>query len=212
MPLISSYNHGHLGQTYLWWIKEEQRYFMDELRASGIDLSIVDGWHPNRQREWLSGRNLVNTYIHHPIISMAISPQGKPYFDDPEMHFSISHSKSMAAITISRQRVGLDIQMTNPKMDRLAHKFVNPDEMDLLPQRWSSAQKQHFIWCAKEAMFKAYGEGEVDFRKHLTITTSIDEHPSGDLRGKLEKSDVSIDFIIRYRKQRELHICHAWEE
>ena len=91
--------------------------------------------------------------IHH-------TEQGKPYFLDSDLHFSISHTKNHAFCCISTKNIGIDAEECDREINlRLAEKFL------------SSTEKQHFVaapdkrecllrlWVLKEAYGKLLGKG-----------------------------------------------------
>ena len=209
MPLISKINHGSKGTTYLWWIKEDPHYFMDRLKSSGLDLSITDGWHLRRQKEWLAGRHLIDIFINDPIIKMNISKSGKPHFAKSKNYFSISHSGEIVALTTSPQKVGIDIQLESSKIEKIAPKFVTDQDVNALPNAWSQIKNYHIIWSCKEAMFKAYGKGKVDFKKDLSINTKSD---SKALIGIHIVNGVKTSYTIQAKKIGRMYFVIAWED
>jgi phosphopantetheinyl transferase (holo-ACP synthase) len=52
------------------------------------------------------------------------------------------------------------------------------------------------LWSAKEAMYKAYGQKEIDFREHMTVLAP--DYRSGEMhfKGTLKKDDVSLSFTL----------------
>ena len=69
----------------------------------------------------------------------------------------------VAVITHPSLPCGLDIEQRNAKIGRIARKFVNAEEEAFCSA--TDLDRLHIIWGAKEAMFKWYGLGGVDFRK-----------------------------------------------
>ena len=82
---------------------------------------------------------------------------GKPYFPDwPELHFSLSHTKTHVMAAVSGNPVGVDIETLRP---------VRPG----VPQRVCAAEElKHFnffeLWVLKESFLKVSGETRVDPR------------------------------------------------
>ena len=96
-----------------------------------------------------------------------------------QFHFSISHSGSFAAAIVSKQeRVGIDIELYSPKTELIKHKFLTDAELTLLTTPLSSDNHQlptphlqffTLCWCCKESVYKHWGNGGIDFRKHICI-------------------------------------------
>jgi RimJ/RimL family protein N-acetyltransferase/phosphopantetheinyl transferase len=86
-------------------------------------------------------------------------------------HISISHTKNGAIAAYSASlEVGVDIEGIRPQIGRIAKKFIRPDEETYL-QSLGTVHAQQLIWGIKESLFKLYGGGNVDFKKHLHITS-----------------------------------------
>ena len=92
---------------------------------------------------------------------------GKPFLDGSNQFISFSHSEDLVAVAVSDVPVGIDIQLGVEKIARISHKFVNSEEASFANR--DLLTNLHLIWGAKEAVFKAYGRKEVDFRKHMTF-------------------------------------------
>jgi hypothetical protein len=79
----------------------------------------------------------------------------------------------------------VDIELVTPRITRVADKFLNDGEMNLFNEdytffleQWGlrGRVEQEFltlIWSAKEALFKWYGRGELDFKRHMQLTGNI---------------------------------------
>lgn len=81
---------------------------------------------------------------------------GKPYFNDNNIHFSISHSNNLAVCVLNDKEIGIDtekIETFNPKLiDRIC--------MDEEKQYIGNSSERFFeIWTAKEAYSKLTGLG-----------------------------------------------------
>ena len=64
---------------------------------------------------------------------------GKPYLKDSNLYFSLSHSNGIVALTISKEEVGLDIELIKEVKDNLARRIMNDDEYNL----YQSLDKQN---------------------------------------------------------------------
>ena len=62
----------------------------------------------------------------------------------------------------------------------------------------------HLIWCSKEAVYKAYGQKEVDYKRHIQI------YREGLLlKAKLTKLDVSIIYDLEGRIIDKLYVVRC---
>lgn len=85
---------------------------------------------------------------------------GKPYFEDGP-YFSLSHSYPYICIAIDDEAsIGIDIE----KKSRFEESKVG--------ERFDREEKKQFgedslIWCLKEAVYKAYGEGYLNLKERI---------------------------------------------
>ena len=90
-------------------------------------------------------------------------------------HISISHTKSGAIAAYSATvEVGIDIEGVRPQISRIAQKFIRADEEKYLASL-GAIHAQQLLWGIKESLFKLFGSGNVDFKKHLHITSLSNE-------------------------------------
>ncbi|MCI8464356.1 MAG: 4'-phosphopantetheinyl transferase superfamily protein [Lachnospiraceae bacterium] len=100
---------------------------------------------------------------------IARTKRGKPYFpEQPDLHFSISHSGDFWVCAFSERPVGVDIQkhvkragesqtQAAARLARMAERFFHPEETAWVMEY---PYKRFFqIWTAKESYVKYTGEG-----------------------------------------------------
>ena len=82
---------------------------------------------------------------------------GKPYVEDEDLFFSLSHSGEYAACVTSSKPVGIDIQQIVEIKDRTLSRFCTANELEYL--RLSNDSKLDAIrfWALKESYLKASG-------------------------------------------------------
>ncbi len=92
--------------------------------------------------------------------NFALEPQGKPYLSAyPDIHFSISHSGSMAMCALDDSPVGADIEKLRDVGAGVAERVMTADELRVYA---NTSDKQSFffqVWTLKEAYIKYRGEG-----------------------------------------------------
>lgn len=169
----------------IWKIEEEEGFF---LRRVPLQREIT---HPHKRLQHLAGRYLLKQlFPDFPTELIRIADTRKPFLEDEAYHFSISHCLDYAAVAVSRTgRPGVDIELASPKVERIRHKFVSPEEEAVLrrclaPQpvgagadaglpgkgeEFGPESQATLLWSAKEAVFKWYGLGGVDFRAHIQL-------------------------------------------
>jgi hypothetical protein len=54
-------------------------------------------------------------------------------------------------------------------------------------------------WCAKEALYKLYGERELDFREHILVLQPPSGH-EGDFRGRIRNGANENHYLLHAEK------------
>lgn len=166
MPLVYQQNinaHTRLG---VWHISEDENYFLERVP---LQKEIT---HPHKRLQHLAGRLLLSElYEDFPIRLIQIADTKKPYLPGEAFHFSISHCGDYAAAIVSREnRVGVDIEIPQQKIEKIRHKFLSEQEQQLLNTLDTETLKSlTMAWSIKESMFKWYAAGKVDFKEHMQI-------------------------------------------
>ena len=183
------------GQIGIWKIEEQEQFFTNQLSLTDVQTQELHKKHPKRKMEWLASRHLVKELSNGQ--DCLNDSLGKPYFPDSPLQLSISHSGEFAAVVTHSQPVGIDIQKITPKIRRIAHKFLRQEEQNSLNEV-HFLEQLHVIWGAKEALFKAYGKKEIDFRKHLLVQPFQYQPKGGRTTGHVQKDDYFEKFDITY--------------
>lgn len=164
MPLLFEKALGQDTKIALWKIEEPESFFSSTVK---IQKEIT---HPHKRLQHFAGRHLLQyMYPDFPVPAIRLTSANKPYLPDNNYQFSISHCRDYAAAIVSKtERVGIDIEYEDEKLYRLQHKFLNKKELSYLDDN-HVLKKLVVLWSIKEAMFKWWGQGGVDFRKNLLI-------------------------------------------
>lgn len=137
---------------------------------------------------------------------MQIADTRKPFLPDEQYHFSISHCGDFAAaIVSSKNRVGVDIEIPVEKILAIQHKFLSEEEKrNFLGEILSTnVPLTTLLWSCKEAVFKWYGNGNVDFRQHIQLFNWQEEKETIDCFFK-NKSELKINYRLFE------HLVLAW--
>lgn len=156
-----------------WKIEEDEAWFLEHVP---LQREIT---HPHKRLQHLAGRYLLKKlFPEFPVSLIQVADTRKPFLEGEAFHFSISHCADYAAALVSREnRVGIDLEKVSPKVERVGHKFIAEEERHLFNTLSISAlQLSTLIWSCKEAVFKWYGAGEVDFREHMQVKSVIELH------------------------------------
>ena len=209
MPLIVKEKISSNTEYFIWHVTEEANFFLKQLVLDNFEQEYYERLIPRKRTEFIAGRFL----LHHALgsknrIFLDISPSGKPFLKDKSYEISLSHSSEYVAVVLSDRLVGIDIQQANPKLERIKGKFISDEEFDWFKDQIDFDLIHHF-WGAKEALFKAYGNGKVEFRRDLKITQLPVELSNGCGLGKVIKEDLKATFDIHSRKLEDYFIAIA---
>ncbi len=155
----------------IWKIEESESFF-----TANVPL-MQEVNHPHKRLQHLAGRFLLRfLFPDFPYELIRIADTNKPFLENEAYHFSISHCGDYAAAMVSRtKRVGMDIELPAEKILRIASKFATEEDQNAVRQIPSvdifskELLQTTIIWSAKEAVFKWYGLGGVDFREHIQL-------------------------------------------
>ena len=200
MPLILKENISSHSCYFVWSVTEDESYFKERLSLDDFETTYLEKLKGAKRTEFLAGRFL----LHHAIGSekrlfLDIEASGKPQLKDRNKEISLSHSSEYVSAILSDRLVGIDIQAYSPKLERIQKKFISEEEYEWYKEEMNVDYIHHF-WGAKEALFKAYGKGKVEFRTDLKITSLPDELEKGTGTAKVIKEDLKADFRIYSRK------------
>lgn len=166
MPVFFQHQINDTTRLGIWKIEETEEFFKANVPQHR------DVTHPHKRLQHLAGRFLLQyLFPAFPYEMIEIADTRKPYLPNELYHFSISHCDDYAAAIVSKdKRVGVDIEVPVPKIIRIRDKFLSQEEVD----RFSSNERQlTLLWSAKEAVFKWYGSGAVDFREHIHLEKQL---------------------------------------
>ncbi len=153
----------------LWEITEDYETLFQMTYLSDDDIRRLNGFkNISRKVESLSVRALLQK-IYKPEARIVYHQSRKPYLSDGLYNISISHSHKHTSILLGKNKnVGVDLEFMSHNIERVAHKFINEDEVitdDPLKRR----EHLYIHWCAKEALYKICDKVDINFQKNLTI-------------------------------------------
>ncbi len=161
LPIIHSVRY------YCWRVVET-------LPESGVDAEVVHRFIDGQKNAKMA---LIKAAFGAEI-EVQTYPEGKPK-PIGDTHISFSHSREMIVLACSSSNVGIDLQFYTDKLVRVSRKFVSEAENELLSSIEALRNRQiHFMWSAKEAVFKLYGT-EVPFKE--IVAQSLELGNSGEI-------------------------------
>ena len=195
LPLFYQHNINETTKLAIWKIEESEEVFLTYVP---LQNNIT---HPHKRLQHLAGRYLLKyLFPNFPNEEILIADTRKPYLPNEQYHFSISHCGNYAAaIVSSTHRVGIDIEIPTEKVTRIAHKFIHENEMQWMEQsiinyQLSIVNLQTILWSSKEAIFKWYSFGGIDFKENM------------QLNGIIQKQNYNLQLPFHFQKEKSIQL------
>ena len=104
---------------------------------------------------------------------------GKPYLAQGGIFFNLSHSGDYAALVLSDEEVGVDIEKLEPPKIAVAKRFFSKPEYD-----WLAKHPANFydLWVLKESYVKALGTGMTTPMSAFSIVVGDEITLAGEAR------------------------------
>ncbi len=198
MPIFFQQQINENTRLGVWKIEESEEFFKGKVPQHR------DVTHPHKRLQHLAGRFLLQyLFPDFPYELIQIADTRKPFLPDAQYHFSISHCGDYAAAIVSKEsRVGIDVEIPVEKIEKIMYKFLSEKELDrfsLVPDVGQADEVDNFnevttLWSAKEAVFKWYGDGGVDFRKQIQLLNRNDENKTIDCFFSKSESELVVNY------------------
>jgi 4'-phosphopantetheinyl transferase len=180
MPLHTHKELNEHSSLLIWEIEESVEWFLSRLDLDDDEKEKYSGFRTDQRRShWLAYRYILKGIVGKGNdIRVRYDQHNKPFIDLSDDHISVSHSGKYATVIFSHMHpVGIDIEQVTPRLHRIADKFLTEEETGI---EIASMPTEDLClhWCAKEAMYKLYGERNLDFREHMKVLD-----PPGGMQG-----------------------------
>jgi 4'-phosphopantetheinyl transferase len=186
----------HIG---LWHITEDVDELLSGLVLTPAEERIFATLHGlQRRQQWLSYRRIIKRILNlDRILEIDYDRFGRPTILNHHSKISVSHSHDYSAAIVSGHgRVGIDIELMHPRIEKVVKKFMNEAELEMLNLDYSIGF-MNTVWSAKEALYKLYGRRKLDFRENIRLDP-FSFKGQGQLHGAIIKGESSLQFRMRY--------------
>ncbi|MBE8725452.1 4'-phosphopantetheinyl transferase family protein [Flavobacterium hungaricum] len=210
MPLFQTIQCNENTKILIWKITESFDELYSQVTLKEKTQRRLDGMKSEmHQRAFLSVRMLIQE-MGFTDKDLHYDEFGKPYFDCHN-YISITHSYNYAAIIISEEAVGIDMELQREKIIRIADKFTDYECIYLEPDFTEEyIKKLTVIWGAKEAIFKIRNEKGISFKDHIRVEDfSLSETQTA---ASLYFDDLIKDFYVHYLEIENFTLVYAFEK
>lgn len=193
MPLFYQQTVNENTRLAIWKIEESEDFFLQKIP---LKKNIS---HPHKRLQHLAGRYLLPLlFSDFPLEEIIVADSRKPFLKNEMYHFSISHCGDYAAaIASSTDRVGIDIESYSDKVMKVKDKFLNDNEAQFAMQYSNDKKLLTALWNAKEAAYKWYSYGLLNFKEHILLYP-LSFKNEGSIPATLLKGNENFSFDIHY--------------
>lgn len=140
-------------------------YLCCDTLITAQDVASASRFQNERRRmEHLAWRRIVRRELGKQV-TIEYNEVGAPQVDSEGRQISVAHCDERVAVAIADERVGVDIERIDRDFSRVAERIMSQQERSLTTEDcWAG-----MVWCAKEAMYKYYGNKGVDLLHDLQI-------------------------------------------
>jgi len=176
MPLYKTITVNPTTTVYIWQITESFEELSKGIKLTAHCATRVSNMKSDlHRRGFMSVRHLL-ARAGYSDFDLYYDENGKPHLHNGK-HISITHSFHFAAIIVSDQEVGIDIEKQRNKILRIAHKFTPIEEYRTLANEDALIRKLTIVWCAKESLFKSFAVKGVSFLQNIDVADfNMDEN------------------------------------
>ena len=163
MPLFRDFSDDKA--TILLWKYSEDEELDPEVLVEKENFEKVKDYHPTKLKELLLVRKILKTVLpDHKILYK----DRTPYLFPNDFEISVTHSFPFAALAISKDKVGIDIEPFNSKIKRIQHKFLLDDQSHFIEKEKEVAYLT-VIWSLKESLYKIHHSNYWSLKKHYEV-------------------------------------------
>jgi 4'-phosphopantetheinyl transferase len=173
-----------------------------DLKAFSVEQTTLNKREQERAGTQFVLKNLLQTQA----FELCYTHQNKPFLNNRTEHISISHSHNKLVVIINTQQsTGIDIELIRDKVINIQHKFLNENEIAMAH---NDVAVLITLWAAKEAMYKAYGLKELDFKQHLFV----DQWNDRFIVGKMQKEECVKNYTLAYERIEDYMMVYVLNE
>ncbi len=163
MPLYRDFSDDKA--TVLLWKYEDSDILDPEELLEPENRDRVLDFHPIKLKEVLLVRKILKSVLpQHKILYDGRTP----YLQPSDWEISITHSFPYAAVALSKEKVGIDIEPFGSKILRIKNKFVYEDEIAFIPKE-QEMEYLTVIWSMKESLYKIHHSNYWSLKKHYEV-------------------------------------------
>ena len=179
----------------LWKIEETINELLSKLSPNKFEKKQLGKIsHLQRKKQSISAKLILNELLQKKIT--ILYEKQIPYCEE-HSNISISHSDKYSAVLISTEKIGIDLQKEERKIENIKTKFLHKTENIKY-----SLKELHYIWTAKEAIYKTIKNERCSFKENVFLTKNMKN-------GYYVNESKKIEFDLEIKKMKKLYLTIA---
>ena len=179
----------------LWEIEETTNELLSKLSPNKFEKKQLEKIsHLQRKKQSISAKLILNELSQKKIT--ILYEKQIPYCEE-HSNISISHSDKYSAVLISTEKIGIDLQKEERKIEHIKTKFLHKTENIKY-----SLKELHYIWTAKEAIYKTIKNERCSFKENVFLTKNMKN-------GYYVNESKKIEFDLEIKKMKKLYLTIA---
>ncbi|MDV6169011.1 4'-phosphopantetheinyl transferase superfamily protein [Flavobacterium sp. DG1-102-2] len=196
MPLYKSITINNDTRLLIWKNTESLEEFFEQVKLKDTCSARIDGMKSELHKKGFLGVRMLLQEIGYTDFDLFYDNDGKPHLTDG-MNISITHSYAFSAIIISKNDIGIDMELQREKVITIADKFIEPEFAYLDPTQLSDyMHKLIVIWGVKEAVYKMISRAGLSFKQNIYVFPFDLPEKRGMASVKYEEINESYPFFF----------------
>lgn len=180
----------------LWLIDESEKDLLNKLRLTALERAVYSQvTHPRKRLAWLATRLALQelcSELNYAYVGLDKDSWGKPRLVGNHGYISLAHCFPWALVAVAKRApIGIDIQLPHKKLQKVQAKYLNKAE---IKDSANDVEKLCIYWCAKEAVYKAYGGRGLSLGRDISIEPFV-KSKQGAIQGKVGMNNY---YTIQY--------------
>ena len=157
-------------EVLIWEIKNS-----DKIEAIDLPNNILKKIDSNKSQLKKNQILAVHQILKHrniPARDLFYNSYGAPFLSNG-LNISITHSESFVAVCLSKEKMGIDLQIISQKISKISDKFINDLEKKFTEK--NNLQRLTQMWTIKEAAYKYFTVGQLSLKNDIIVNQLGDD-------------------------------------
>ena len=157
-------------ELLIWEIKNS-----DKIEAIDLPNNILKKIDSNKSQLKKNQILAVHQILKHrniPARDLFYNSYGAPSLSNG-LNISITHSESFVAVCLSKEKMGIDLQIISQKISKISDKFINDLEKKFTEK--NNLQRLTQLWTIKEAAYKYFTVGQLSLKNDIIVNQLGDD-------------------------------------